>query len=213
MFCQKCYQFTECEENEAQSENVYFEYPYFNAYARKRKCSGCGKKFKTYEIGEKTLLTLRKIVLATEKFSKKVSEIYQGWAESKEDFFNSRNQGSENVNNKTESEEDTNLCTQSKLNISHGTENAIIDLAICPACNGEGGKRGGCYKCDGSGWVNQETVNQYKNNRSLDPFPYKNNHTSSTNYISSAGVVYRDRDGSFGSSPLSDNYDEESNGD
>lgn len=24
---------------------------------------------------------------------------------------------------------------------------------ICPVCGGDGGIRGGCYKCDGTGWV------------------------------------------------------------
>lgn len=35
---------------------------------------------------------------------------------------------------------------------------------ICPVCLGDGGVNGGCYKCEGSGWVTATNKDLYKQN-------------------------------------------------
>ena len=74
--------------------------------------------------------------------------------------------------------------------------------SICPICNGDGGVRGGCLKCDGSGWVSEIS----RSSRSF--FAEKNHGCNDNSRISNSdygsmhqGAHYRDADGRFGSIP------------
>lgn len=79
---------------------------------------------------------------------------------------------------------------------------------LCPRCGGDGGVRGGCTKCDGTGWVAASDSREE---------PYRPAHThSQANLISNGnyqeenpGAHFRDSDGRFGSLPLHDDYGDE----
>ena len=79
-----------------------------------------------------------------------------------------------------------------------------IKSTICPSCGGDGGVRGGCFKCDGSGWVTSDEKGSFQ------PSPiYSNTSSRVSNFDygnSHVGAHYRDQDGRFGSIP---SYDED----
>lgn len=68
---------------------------------------------------------------------------------------------------------------------------------------------GGCWKCDGTGWVPADMANDA-------PYtPAKpgsdNSRVSNHDYLgNNAGGHFRDHDGSIGSTPLHDDYSDES---
>lgn len=81
-------------------------------------------------------------------------------------------------------------------------------VSICPRCCGDGGVRGGCRKCDGTGWVPvlMERDVTYKPSRDeLD-----NSRVSNADYLgNNAGGYFRERDGRIGSIPMHDDYSED----
>lgn len=82
--------------------------------------------------------------------------------------------------------------------------------AICPRCGGDGGVRGGCGKCDGTGWVPEEMERDvfYNNRKQAGGDESK---ISNSDYIgNNLGGHFRDHDGRIGSIPLHDDYSEES---
>lgn len=81
--------------------------------------------------------------------------------------------------------------------------------AICPRCGGDGGVRGGCWKCDGTGWVPEQMEKDFTYNSSIgDP---GNSKVSNADYQGgNLGGHFRDIDGRIGSIPLHDDYSEES---
>jgi hypothetical protein len=92
-------------------------------------------------------------------------------------------------------------------NTGHGLDKTTIKSVICPMCNGDGGTRGGCFKCEGTGWVTEKDKSNYS------PLPEAlyggrdDSKISNYNYIGGhIGAHYRDRDGSIGSIP---DYDED----
>jgi hypothetical protein len=86
-----------------------------------------------------------------------------------------------------------------------------LKTETCPVCNGDGGVRGGCYKCDGSGWVSASSRLSYRGNAVL-PGNKDNSRVSNANYFdSNLGAHYRDRDGRFGSNPEHDDFSDEGN--
>lgn len=79
---------------------------------------------------------------------------------------------------------------------------------ICPKCGGDGGVRGGCTKCDGTGWV-------AANDSIEEPFRPAHSHAQG-NVISNAnypgenlGANFTDSDGRFGSLPMHDDFGDE----
>ena len=99
----------------------------------------------------------------------------------------------------------------SQFSLTQDTSNAT--RSICPVCDGDGGVRQGCYKCDGTGWYSSY-------NQSKKVFSPANKKESDNSRISNAnynpmtlGAVYREHDGRFGSSPEHDDYSEESGSD
>lgn len=80
---------------------------------------------------------------------------------------------------------------------------------ICPVCGGDGGVRGGCYKCDGSGWVSSATRAAYQGNTLL-PGNQDTSRISNANYKgSNVGAHYREHNGRIGSNPEHDDYSDE----
>lgn len=79
---------------------------------------------------------------------------------------------------------------------------------LCPRCGGDGGVRGGCTKCDGTGWV-------AANDSREEPFRPAHSHAqgnviSNANYLGeNLGAHFRDSDGRFGSLPLHDDFGDE----
>jgi len=79
---------------------------------------------------------------------------------------------------------------------------------ICPVCCGDGGVRGGCYKCDGTGWVSTTIKSSYRGDVALRSGD--NSRISNANYLSlNQGASYRERDGRIGTIPDYDDYYEE----
>ncbi|NNA13727.1 sel1 repeat family protein [Pseudomonas lundensis] len=79
---------------------------------------------------------------------------------------------------------------------------------LCPRCGGDGGVRGGCTKCDGTGWV-------AANDSREEPYRPAHSHAQA-NLVSNAnyqgenlGAHFRDSDGRFGSLPLHDDFGDE----
>lgn len=92
-------------------------------------------------------------------------------------------------------------------------EAPAVELAyeICPVCYGDGGVRGGCYKCGGNGWVTQAarkasaSVASERPGRRTD-----DSRVSNANYNgNNPGAHYRDYDGRIGSHPDHDDYSED----
>lgn len=80
----------------------------------------------------------------------------------------------------------------------------------CPICNGDGGVRGGCYKCSGSGWISAAARTTYSlGNASAEKTVQDTRISNSSNYGLNAGAHYRERDGRIGSYPSYDDYSEE----
>lgn len=80
----------------------------------------------------------------------------------------------------------------------------------CPICNGDGGVRGGCYKCSGSGWVSAAARTKYSlDNASAEKKAQDTRISNSSSYGLNAGAHYRERDGRIGSYPSYDDYSEE----
>lgn len=99
------------------------------------------------------------------------------------------------------------------IKVSGGSLTTVIEKpklreSICPRCCGDGGVRGGCRKCDGTGWVPAEMERDVPYNPvhvTLD-----NSRVSNADYLgNNAGGHYRERDGRIGSTPLHDDYSEE----
>jgi len=86
MFCQECHQVSDChvENPQPTHRSVYYEFPYINAYIRERTCTNCGGSFNTYEIGDATFSTLRKIAEMSQSTGNLINNT---WAETREDFF------------------------------------------------------------------------------------------------------------------------------
>ncbi len=100
--------------------------------------------------------------------------------------------------------------TQSSKNFyqSIEPEKGISGTAICPICNGDGGIRGGCYKCGGSGWVSDAV----KQNSGLHVSVNKPDLSkiSNANYRgNNVGATFRDRNGRIGSPVEHDDHSDE----
>lgn len=79
---------------------------------------------------------------------------------------------------------------------------------LCPVCNGDGGVRGGCYKCDGSGWVSSAARASFFGSTAPSA-PRINSRFSNVDYAgNNAGAHFRDPDGRIGSHPDHDDYSE-----
>ncbi|MCK9609525.1 MAG: hypothetical protein M0R33_24110 [Methylomonas sp.] len=80
---------------------------------------------------------------------------------------------------------------------------------ICPVCCGDGGVRGGCRKCDGSGWVSSEVkASYYPDARVIGVTD--NLRISNANYFgNNPGAFFREDSGRIGSNPDFDDYSEE----
>lgn len=84
--------------------------------------------------------------------------------------------------------------------------------ALCPRCGGDGGVRGGCGKCEGTGWVPGE-LERDSYYRSPEELIDSASRVSNANYPHHhSGAHYRERDGRIGTIPQHDSYDEESMG-
>ena len=82
---------------------------------------------------------------------------------------------------------------------------------ICPVCGGDGGVRGGCYKCGGSGWVTHSKRIGFDSAVLSRPIRKDDmSRISNADYLGgNPGAHYRDRDGSIGSYPNHDDYSED----
>lgn len=81
--------------------------------------------------------------------------------------------------------------------------------ALCPRCSGDGGVRGGCAKCDGTGWVRLAMENDvhYRPDHSIG----ENTRISNSDYLGeNRGAHFREIDGRIGTNPSHDDYSEES---
>ena len=84
-----------------------------------------------------------------------------------------------------------------------------VPESLCPRCGGDGGVRGGCRKCDGTGWVPKEMERDvvYR----PDQHASENSRISNSDYLGgNDGAHFREMDGRIGSIPLFDDYGEES---
>lgn len=80
---------------------------------------------------------------------------------------------------------------------------------ICPVCCGDGGVAGGCYKCDGNGWVSTKSRASYHGSATPSSNA-DNSRVSNSNYLGeNAGAHYRERDGRIGSNPEHDDHSDE----
>lgn len=75
---------------------------------------------------------------------------------------------------------------------------------------GDGGARGGCQKCDGTGWISEKSKQeQWTTERQR--YRSDNSRVSNANYLgNNQGAHYRERDGRIGSNPEHDDYSDES---
>lgn len=93
--------------------------------------------------------------------------------------------------------------------VSTSKINAEIPTSLCPRCSGDGGVRGGCHKCDGTGWVIPKVEHDllYR----LDYSKSEDTKVSNADYLgNNAGAHYREMDGRIGTLPMHDDYSEES---
>lgn len=101
----------------------------------------------------------------------------------------------------------TDLSDQANNVLTRSTDESY---ETCPICNGDGGVRGGCYKCSGSGWVSAVVSTIYSlDNASAEKKAQDTRISNSSNYGLNAGAHYRERDGRIGSYPSYDDYSEE----
>jgi hypothetical protein len=86
----------------------------------------------------------------------------------------------------------------------------FLKSEICPMCSGDGGVNGGCYKCDGTGWV---TFQQKHSCQPPDVSGWgDNSRVSNYDYLGlNQGAHFREKDGRIGSNPEHDDYSDESN--
>jgi len=81
--------------------------------------------------------------------------------------------------------------------------------ALCPRCGGDGGVRGGCSKCDGTGWVSLTMEHDviYRPDKGIE----ENSRISNSDYLGgNSGAHFREVDGRIGTNPSYDDYSEES---
>lgn len=81
--------------------------------------------------------------------------------------------------------------------------------SLCPRCGGDGGVKGGCRKCDGTGWVPKEMERDlvYRPDQHVP----ENSKVSNADYLGgNAGAHFREMDGRIGTIPMHDDYSEES---
>ena len=81
--------------------------------------------------------------------------------------------------------------------------------SLCPRCGGDGGVRGGCIKCDGTGWVSlaMEHDAVYRPDNRIG----ENSRVSNSDYLGgNGGAHFREIDGRIGTIPSHDDYSEES---
>ena len=81
--------------------------------------------------------------------------------------------------------------------------------SLCPRCGGDGGVRGGCTKCDGTGWVplSMERDDVYRPDNGIG----ENSRVSNSDYLGvNGGAHFREIDGRIGTIPSHDDYSEES---
>lgn len=100
------------------------------------------------------------------------------------------------------------LPLQSVPNGKLANKSGVLE-SLCPRCGGDGGVRGGCRKCDGTGWVPKEMEGDlvYR----PDQHASENSRISNSDYLGgNDGAHFREMDGRIGSIPLFDDYGEES---
>lgn len=81
--------------------------------------------------------------------------------------------------------------------------------SLCPRCGGDGGVRGGCTKCDGTGWVSLAMEHDvvYRPDKGIG----ENSRVSNSDYLGgNGGAHFREIDGRIGTIPSYDDYSEES---
>ncbi|VVM75280.1 tetratricopeptide repeat protein [Pseudomonas fluorescens] len=81
--------------------------------------------------------------------------------------------------------------------------------SLCPRCGGDGGVRGGCSKCDGTGWVSLAMEHDviYRPDKGIG----ENSRISNSDYLGgNGGAHFREIDGRIGTNPTHDDYSEES---
>ena len=81
--------------------------------------------------------------------------------------------------------------------------------SLCPRCGGDGGVRGGCSKCDGTGWVSLAMEHDviYRPDKSIG----ENSRISNSDYLGvNGGAHFRETNGRIGTNPTHDDYSEES---
>lgn len=81
--------------------------------------------------------------------------------------------------------------------------------SLCPRCGGDGGVRGGCSKCDGTGWVSRAMENDviYRPDKGIG----ENSRISNSDYLGgNDGAHFREINGRIGTNPTHDDYSEES---
>lgn len=79
--------------------------------------------------------------------------------------------------------------------------------SLCPRCGGDGGVRGGCSKCDGTGWVSLAMEHDviYRPDKGIGD----NSRISSSDYLGgNGGAHFREIDGRIGTNPRHDDYSE-----
>lgn len=80
---------------------------------------------------------------------------------------------------------------------------------ICPRCGGDGGVRGGCDPCDGTGWVRPPAAASACGPVHRQYAASDLTRVTNANYIgNNLGAHFRDRDGRIGSLPDYDDYSE-----
>lgn len=87
-------------------------------------------------------------------------------------------------------------------------ENRTSLDSLCPRCGGDGGVRGGCRKCDGTGWVSSAMEHDllYRPDKAIE----ENSRISNADYGINDGAHFRESDGRIGTNPSHDDYTEES---
>ncbi|MCQ9875734.1 hypothetical protein LM240_10860 [Pseudomonas aeruginosa] len=91
---------------------------------------------------------------------------------------------------------------------AHRPAKAALE-SLCPRCGGDGGVRGGCTKCDGTGWVSLAMEHDvvYRPDKSIG----ENSRVSNSDYLGgNGGAHFREIDGRIGTIPSHDDYSEES---
>lgn len=82
-------------------------------------------------------------------------------------------------------------------------------MKICPVCCGDGGVRGGCYKCDGSGWVASASSTEYRGSAERLMESNDISRASNTNLLATNHEApYKDYDGGLGPTDHDNRADE-----